>query len=308
VTFKEIAETSGASTAKHRAVAEQPDQEVSIMKHHTIAGGGGTQLHVVETGNPGGRPILFIHGLSQCWLTWSRQLNSELADRYRLVAMDMRGHGLSEKPRDAYADSRLWADDVGAVLQALNLDRPVVCGWSYGPLVILDYIRHQGEDALGGITFVDAITELGSEEAASVLTPEFLNLVPGFFSTNVEESAQSLRSLVLMCAAQEPAAEDLYLMLGYNISVPPSVRQALLSRSLDNDDLLPTLHKPVLIVHGDRDPIVKPSVVDQHKASLPHAEVAMIPNAAHAPFWDDAPAFNGRLQTFCERLELQVVS
>ena len=278
------------------------------MKHHTIAGGGGTQLHVVETGNPSGRPILFIHGISQCWLTWSRQLNSELRDRYRLVAMDMRGHGLSEKPRDAYADSKLWADDINAVLQALNLDRPVLCGWSYGPVVILDYIRHYGEGALGGITFVDAITKLGSEEAVSVLTPEFLNLVPGLFSTDVEESTRSLRSLLRMCVAQEPATEDLYLTLGYNVSVPPSVRQALLSRSFDNDDLLPTLQKPMLIVHGDRDPVVKPSVVDQHKASLPHAEVAMMPNAAHAPFWDDAPAFNGRLQTFCERLELQVMS
>jgi non-heme chloroperoxidase len=297
-----------ASSATDRTVASLPHEERSIMKHHTITGGGGTQLHVVETGNTSGRPILFIHGISQCWLTWSRQLNSELRDRYRLVAMDMRGHGLSEKPRDAYADAKLWADDIDAVLQALNLDRPVLCGWSYGPLVILDYVRHYGEGALGGITFVDGITKLGSEEAASVLTPEFLNLVPGFFSADVEESTRSLRTLLRLCVAQEPAPEDLYLMLGYNVSVPPSVREALLSRSFDNDDLLPTLHKPVLIVHGDRDPIVKPSVVDQHKASLPHAEVAMMPNAAHAPFWDDAPAFNGRLHTFCERLELRAVS
>ncbi len=34
------------------------------MKHHRIAGGGGMQLHVVETGNPGGRPILFFHGVA----------------------------------------------------------------------------------------------------------------------------------------------------------------------------------------------------------------------------------------------------
>jgi pimeloyl-ACP methyl ester carboxylesterase len=143
------------------------------MKHHTITGGDGVQLHVVETGNPGGRPILFIHGLSQCWLAWARQLNSDLADRYRLLAMDMRGHGLSEKPRDGYADSRLWADDVAAVLRALTLDRPILCGWSYGPLVILDYVRHYGEEALGAMTFVDGITKLGSEEAASVLTRSF---------------------------------------------------------------------------------------------------------------------------------------
>ena len=91
------------------------------MKTHKVAGGGGVQLHVVEAGNSGGRPILFIHGISQSSLTWSRQLDSELARDHRLVAMDLRGHGLSDKPRDAYGDSRLWADDVRAVIDALNL-------------------------------------------------------------------------------------------------------------------------------------------------------------------------------------------
>jgi non-heme chloroperoxidase len=278
------------------------------MKHHTITGGGGVRLHLVETGDPSGRPILFIHGFSQCWLTWSRQLNSDLADRYRLVAMDMRGHGLSEKPRDGYADSRLWADDVDAVIQALELDRPVVCGWSYGPLVILDYIRHYGEEAIGGMNFVGGITKLGSDDANSVITPEFLSLVPGFFSADVEESAHSLRSLLRLCLAQEPSAEDLYFMLGYNLSVPPYVRQALLSRSFSNDDLLPMIRKPVLIVHGAQDAVVKPAAVDRHRASLARAQVEMMPNVGHAPFWDDAAAFNGHLRAFCEHLELAPVS
>jgi non-heme chloroperoxidase len=278
------------------------------MKHHTITGGGGVQLHLAETGNPGGRPILFIHGFSQCWLAWSRQLNSDLASRYRLVAMDMRGHGLSEKPRDGYGDSRLWADDVDAAIQTLKLDRPVLCGWSYGPLVILDYVRHYGEGALGGINFVGGITKLGSDDAISVLTPEFLNLVPGFFAADVEESVRSLRSLLHICFAHEPSAEDLYLMLGYNASVPPYVRQALLSRAFDNDDLLPTIRKPVLIVHGAQDAVVKPAIVDQHKAGLGHAQVEMMPNAGHAPFWDDAAAFNGHLRAFCEHLEVESVA
>jgi non-heme chloroperoxidase len=278
------------------------------MKHHTITGGGGVQLHLVETGDPSGRPILFIHGFSQCWLAWSRQLNSGLADRYRLVAMDMRGHGLSEKPRDGYADSRLWADDVDAVIRALDLVRPVVCGWSYGSLVLLDYVRHHGEEALGGMSLVGAVTKLGSDEAISVLTPEFLGLVPGFFAADVEESASSLRSLLRLCFVEEPSAEDLYLMLGYNLSVPPYVRQALFSRSFDNDDLLPMLRTPALIVHGAQDAIVKPAAVDQHRAGLLHAQVEMMPNTGHAPFWEDAAAFNRHLRTFCERLEVEAVS
>jgi pimeloyl-ACP methyl ester carboxylesterase len=60
------------------------------VKSHRITGGGGLKLHVVEASNSRGRPILFIHGFSQCWLAWSRQLSSDLADDYRLVAIDMR--------------------------------------------------------------------------------------------------------------------------------------------------------------------------------------------------------------------------
>jgi non-heme chloroperoxidase len=268
----------------------------------TVTGGGGVQLHVVEAGNPKGRPIVFIHGLSQCWLAWSRQLSSDLAEDYRLVAMDLRGHGRSEQPSEGYNDSRLWADDINAVIRALRLDRPVLCGWSYGPLVILDYLRHYGEDGIGGVIFVGSITKLGSDEAMSVITPELLSLVPGLFATDVGECVRSLESFLRMCFAQEPSADDLYLMLGYNVSVPPHVRQALFSRAFDNDDLLPKIRKPVLITHGAEDAVVKPAVVDQHKAGVAHAQIHMMANAGHAPFWDDAATFNRGLRAFCEDL------
>jgi pimeloyl-ACP methyl ester carboxylesterase len=272
------------------------------MRFHKITGGGGTQLNVVESGNLQGRPILYIHGLSQCWLQWGRQLNSDLAGDYRLVAMDMRGHGFSDKPLQGYDDSKLWAEDVNAVIKTLSLDNPVLCGWSYGPLVILDYIRHFGEDSFGGVHFVGGVTKLGSEDAAAVLTPEFLGLVPGFFSTDVTESVHSLEGLLRLCFAQEPSAEELFLMLGYNVSVPPYVRQGLLSRAVNNDDLLPKIRKPVLITQGAADAIVKPSAVSQHKASIAHAEVHMPENVGHAVFWDDAANFNQRQREFCERL------
>jgi pimeloyl-ACP methyl ester carboxylesterase len=270
------------------------------MKTHKVAGGGGVQLHVVETGNPRGRPILFIHGFSQCSLAWSRQLGSDLARDHRLVAMDLRGHGLSEKPRDAYGDSRLWADDVAAVLDVLNLDRPVLCGWSYGSLIIQDYLRHYGESRISGIHFVGGITKLGSDAAMAVITQELLTLVPGFFSTDAEESVRSLKGLVQLCFVDEPSAADMYLWLGYNVLVPPHVRQALFSRVIDNEDFLPSIRKPALITHGAKEAIAKPEVVNQHRAVLAHAEIHTPPHAGHAPFWEDSAAFNQRLRAFVE--------
>ena len=207
-------------------------------------------MHVVDTGDRTGRPILLIHGFSQSWLTWRWQLCSDLESDYRLVAMDLRGHGESDKPCDAYSDRCLWADDLDAVLRELHLERPVLCGWSYGSLVILDYIRQYGEDAVSGICFVDGLSRLGGDEALSVLSSGLLNLVPGLFATEVADSVGSLQSLLRLCFVQQPSAEDLYMMLGYNVSVPPHVRQSLFSRMLDNDDLLVRIRKPVLVLHG----------------------------------------------------------
>jgi non-heme chloroperoxidase len=272
------------------------------FSHTYVVGGGGVRLHVVETGNPRGRAILFIHGFSQSWLAWRRQLTSDLANDFRLVALDMRGHGQSDKPRDDYSTCAVWADDVAAVGRELSLEQPVLCGWSYGPLVILDYIRQYGEDAVGGACLVDALTKLGSDEALAVLTPELLSLVPGFFATDVQESVRTLTSLVRLCFVQEPAPEDLYTMLGYNLAVPPHVRQSLFGRSVDNDDLLSRLRKPVLLVHGAEDAIVKPSIVEQHLAQIAHAQVQVMQRAGHAPFWDDANTFNQHLRAFCEGL------
>jgi pimeloyl-ACP methyl ester carboxylesterase len=231
-------------------------------------------------------------------LSWSRQLDSDLAKDHRLVAMDLRGHGQSEKPHDAYDDSKLWADDVDAVIRALKLEQPILSGWSYGPLVILDYIRHYGDAAIGGIQFVGGISKLGSEAALSVLTPEFLGNVPGMLSEDPEESDRALESLIDLCITQDLSPAERDLMLAYNVSVPPYVRQALFKRSFNNDDVLATIRKPVLLTHGTADAVVKRDAAEQHKAAIPHAELHLMPKVGHAPFWDDAARFNRRLKEF----------
>src|SRR4030095_351178 len=67
------------------------------MPIHTIIRGGGLQLAVPEYGQPHGKAILLIHGFSACHLGWSKQYQSPLADEFRLVCLDNRGHGMSEK-------------------------------------------------------------------------------------------------------------------------------------------------------------------------------------------------------------------
>jgi pimeloyl-ACP methyl ester carboxylesterase len=172
---------------------------------------------------------------------------------------------------------------------------------------MLDYVRHYGEDKIAGMSFIGGITKLGSEQAAAVITPEFLALVPAFFSNNTEESVRGLQSLLRMCFSRPLEEPDFYHMLGYNLAVPPYVRQALFSRQIDNDDLLARLRKPVLITHAATDAIVRGQVVDQHRAGIAHAEVDVIDGTGHACFWEAPSRFNQRLRTFAQGLDRQSI-
>ena len=165
------------------------------MKHHTIVGGGGTRLRVVGTGNPQGQSVLFIHGFSQCSLCWSRQLDSDLADDYRLVAMDMRGHGGSDRPRDGYDDTRLWADDVACVIRSST---------SIGQclrMVVLasgdaDYVRHMGTTSWAASTSSPASRSLGVTRRSRSLSPEVPRACAGFLLERCRRECPKPRRIV----------------------------------------------------------------------------------------------------------------
>jgi hypothetical protein len=100
-----------------------------------------------------------------------------------------------------------------------------------------------------------------------------------------------------MFFAQELSADELYLMCGYNVAVPPYVRQASTITICS-----PRSASRRCSPNGLQDAVVRPAAVDQHKALMPHAQVHLIANAGHAPFWDDAPTFNQHLRALCESL------
>jgi pimeloyl-ACP methyl ester carboxylesterase len=269
------------------------------MKTYTVTGGGGLKLHVQETGNPNGKPILFIHGFSQCRLAWNKQLHSDLADDFRLVALDLRGHGLSEAPRDVYGDAQLWADDVHAVLTTLGLAHPVLSGWSYGGVIISDYVQHYGEAHIAGTNWVGAVSRLGDPLLqAGFLGADFVATIPGVFAEHVGESVAALQKLLRLCVYAEPSPEDFYFFLGYNMIVPPYVRQGLFARQVNNDAIIATMRTPMLLSYGEQDLIVLPRM-GQHIAGLArHARLSLYPQVGHAPFWEAPERFNRELREF----------
>ncbi|MGH7715560.1 MAG: alpha/beta fold hydrolase [Vulcanimicrobiaceae bacterium] len=270
-----------------------------------VIGGGGVDLHVQETGNPAGKPILFIHGYCQSGFAWRQQFSGDLARDFRLIAFDLRGHGESGKPAEAsaYTESQPWADDVAAVIDGLNLHGVVLTGWSYAGYVIADYLRAYGVARVSSIAFVSAVTVKGGEKARGFSGQNFGALFPALFSPDLEVLRPAMARFVDMCFA-DPAQlpeNDRVKLLAIGEQCPSVVREAMMRRRLDNDDVLSELQVPVLCVHGTDDAIVTVASSEHNAAIVPGARLSLYERIGHTPFVEDAPRFDRELRELAGR-------
>jgi len=274
------------------------------MQTHTVAGGGGLQLHVREWGKADGPPILFIHGWSQNHLCWDKQYESALRDEFRLVAFDLRGHGMSQAPPgpEHYTDDRLWADDLAAIIDRLGLERAVLVGWSYGAFAICDYIRAYGQDRVAAINFVEGAVKLGEAAFGTLIGPGFLDHFVDATSDDLPTNIRGMRSFVRTCLAKPVAAEDFETALCWNMTVAPQVRAALGAREIDDDDVLRALEVPLLVTQGRSDTVVLPAMAEHVLATCPTAEASWYEGVGHVPHLEEPGRFNRELAALTRRV------
>jgi non-heme chloroperoxidase len=282
----------------------QDQQETGRMKVHTVQGGGGLRLHVREWGKADGPPILFIHGLSLNHLCWDKQYESALAEEFRLVAYDLRGHGMSEAPLEPehYTNSKLWADDVAAIIDELRLDRPVLVGWSYGSFVICDYVRAHGQDRIGAIDFVAGASKLGEAAFGTLIGPGFLDHFADVTADDLPTNIRGTRGLVKAFAAKSLPADDVETLLCSSMVVPAQVRANLAAREIDFDDVLRVLKVPLLVTQGRMDTIVLPAMAEHLLAACPTAEPSWYEGVGHVPHLEEPDRFNSELAELTRRV------
>ena len=271
---------------------------------HTVAGGNGLKLHVREWGIMDAPPILFIHGWSLNHLCWAKQYQSELADRFRLVAYDLRGHGMSEAPLEPehYTDDRLWGDDVAAVIDALELDRPVLVGWSYGAFTIADYIRAHGQDRFAAINFVGGGVKLGEAAFGSLIGPGFLDHFADLTANDLPTNIRAAPAFVRGLTAKPLAADEFESALCCCMAVPARIRANLAAREIDVDDVVRELRVPLLVSHGRADSIILPAMAEHILVTAPSAEASWYEGVGHAPHLEDPERFNRELAALTTRV------
>ncbi|HKY70371.1 MAG TPA: alpha/beta hydrolase [Nitrospira sp.] len=275
----------------------------SLEPIHRITGAGGLRLAVHEYGQPAGKPIVLIHGINQCSLVWEQQYRSVLAEEFRLVCPDLRGHGMSDKPTDPeyYNQATLWADDVQAVLKALSLRKPILAGWSYGGYVINDYLAKYGQDAIGGLNYVCAGVVMGGANTTQLLGRDFINTIPGLCSDNLEDNIQAVRKLIRVLFERQPSQEEIEIQVAYSMVVPPTARLGMFSRTIDCDAVMKKLTIPVLITRGEKDRVVTLAHTELLLAAIPLAKISVFEGAGHSPHLEDAERFNRELGQFARQ-------
>ena len=268
---------------------------LSDVTVHTVLGGDGHALHVREWGPPDGPPVLLIHGWSGNHMCWRHQVDSALVEEFRLVALDLRGHGMSDRPLDAgaYQDARLWAADIAAVIEQLDLDRPTLVGWSYGGFVICDYLRAHGESAVSAINFVGAAVNLN--ERFDDIGPAFLTNAPEGSERDLPTRIAALRRFWQSMSADPLEPADFETGLCGSVSVPPQVLRALIMRQIDSDPVLSRTTVPILVSQGRLDQIVLPSMAEHILQACPTARASWYARVGHVPFAEDPARFNHEL-------------
>jgi non-heme chloroperoxidase len=270
---------------------------------HDVQGGGGLRLHVREWGDPQGPAVLLIHGWSQTQLCWARQLDSSLAQTCHIVTLDIRGHGMSEKPLEPghYVDEQLWADDIAAVIEQTRLVRPVLVGWSYGGFIIADYVRAYGEAGIAGINLVGGAVMM-KPPTFDHIGPGFLENAEGACAPDLSTNIAAIRSFLRACTVQPLSDDDWSTALSWNMVTPAEVRGALISREIDGDDVLSTLSVPVLVTHGREDAIVLPSMAEHVLEVCGTAEPSWYDGVGHMTFWEENERFNRELGDLLARV------
>lgn len=252
-------------------------------------------------GNPSPFEVLFIHGMLQCHLAWSRQIEHLAARRFALVTYDFRGHGGSDKPLDpnVYNDSGRLADELKAVMTAAGLKRPVLVGWSFGTRIVADYLLKFGSAELAGIVLVAPVTSPDPNHFGPAIAA-----LAQARDEDLATSIQGTRAFLRQCFAAEPANDQFETMLVYNALVPVPIRRWFGRAASDAaavQAMWRSFDRPALIVHGMEDRAVRPDLSRWLKTLIPEAEISLYQGSGHAPFFEAHERFNSELEAFVVR-------
>ncbi|MBC3919188.1 alpha/beta fold hydrolase [Undibacterium sp. CY18W] len=225
-----------------------------------------------------GKPLLLLHGFGGCVQNWYPFIGT-LAEHYRLILVDLRGHGHSTNPDNKFTH-RQAAIDVFLLLDKLGVDRFSAMGLSTGGMTLLHMATSQAR-RIDVMVLISATTHF-PEQARIIMRRSSFGTMPQPVRDMYRECAkrgdEQIRQLITQFNAFHEDYDDM--------NFTPQSLSGITARTL--------------IVHGDRDAFFPVEIPVNIYRSIPDAALWIIPGGDHVPVYDSAVPFTSTALRFLD--------
>lgn len=246
-----------------------------------------------------GSPVVFLHAFPLNRTTWAPQV-AALSDRYRVVTIDLRGHGESDAPMWRYTLDR-FADDVHGLLEHLGIARATFVGLSMGGYILFALFRKYPA-LFQALVLADTRATADTPEAKAAR----FSMAQIAYRRGTSAIAELMLPKLLSPASCEHRA-DLRdqlrtIITGNQVSGIVGDLMAMEERP-DSTPLLSTIAVPTLVIVGEEDLASPPEEVEGMAHQIPGSTFVRIPQAGHLSNLENPAAFNAALLSFLKSVE-----
>lgn len=266
-----------------------PEHEVRVLREDGFTAVGGVRIHYEAWG--AGDPVVLVHGLGASAAAW-RRVAPHLAEAgYRVLALDLKGCGLSSRPQGDYSRKAL-AELVCGFMDNLGVEKArAVVGHSMGGAIALEIATSWPgrTDLVAVIDGQGIVTTPWLLQAAAPMTPLVGTLASSVTALSPVAPRRFFARMYLKRIFADPAAVTEELVETYAASADAGYQRAMfammqhLSQTADLADAVRTLAAPALLIWGKQDPICPRAFGQELYAALPDAELYEIDGCGHCP-------------------------
>lgn len=229
--------------------------------------------------------VLFVHGAGGSHQTWRFQLE-DLTDEFRIIAVDLPGHGMSEEASDTTISAK--AGCILAIMEALGLENVVLGGHSMGGAVALEIaLRHPRK--------VGALLLVGTGARLRVM-PAIFSMIREDFDAAIE----GMGSFLFGSRAPESVVSEEKELLAKN-SPDVLIQDFSVCDSFDVVEELASISAPTLILCGNEDQLTPVKYAEFLHDKIEGSEVAFFDDCGHMPMIEKRSEFNQAVKTFLSR-------
>jgi pimeloyl-ACP methyl ester carboxylesterase len=239
-----------------------------------------------------GPAILFVHGSGGHHAAWWQQV-PYFRDSYTVLTLDLRGFGRSDSSFDEY-DSRVFPDDILAVLRASGVPEAVLIGQSIGAAAALKAALREPSLA-AGVVLAHSLGGIDDAELSALVKAD---------RAEAEKLPVLDRLLTPAFREQDPAKTFLFRQMGtFNTAKMQDLRN--LNTDGPSVDTVVASGLPICFLAGELDAVLSANTVRKAAGKVTGSILELVPDAPHSMYWEAPELFNGALQRFLEHVYLE---